>query len=701
MKQKFAFPLTLLALAAAATAQEQLPTVSLTSRNAQAPVASSGFGDTPNARLPLQALRIDAERLSELGLQGLTALPLLDASISDSYNAVGYIPQFKVRGFDLDTRFNLRRDGLPINGETVLPLFNKAALEVLKGASGLQAGTSAPAGLLNLIVKRPDAQRLDLSLGWESANNRFAGLDWAQRFGADQAFGVRMNAQAAQLDPWVHDSTGRSRGAALAADWRLSRDTLLEAEVETHAQRQPTQPGFSLLGSRLPDPKSVDLRRNLGHTDWSLPSRFEGDYGSLRLQHRLTADWGLTLQAGAQRARTDDRVAFPFGCYAEDDYSRYCSDGSFDLYDFRSENERRRSDATRAALDGKLNLAGLQHRLRAEWVHSRYEARPQRQAYNWAGSGSVFGGGSSSADPTLSDENTVRDERSHEFGLTDQVQFGAFEVFAGLRHTQLKRAAVRTDGSRATAYSQSFTTPWLGATWELARNLRVYASSGQGIESEVIPNRSRYVNAGAPLPALRSRQTELGLKAGSQTVDWSVAAFDVTRPRWRDLGACDSSAGSCTRKADGEQQHRGLEAQADLKWPGGGLLASAMWLRARLNGSADASLNRKRPENVPSRSLKLSVRQDVATGLDLQAGLVHEGARAVLPDNSLLLPSWTRVDASARFSHTVGAHTLRWRLGVDNLLNHKAWKESPYSFGHTYLYPLAPRTVSLSLNIFH
>ena len=56
-----------------------------------------------------------------------------------------------VRGFELDNRFNYRRDGLPINAETSIPLDNKAQVEVLKGTSGIQAGTSA----VELHVLRP------------------------------------------------------------------------------------------------------------------------------------------------------------------------------------------------------------------------------------------------------------------------------------------------------------------------------------------------------------------------------------------------------------------------------------------------------------------------------------------------------------------------------------------------------------------
>lgn len=160
---------------------------------------------------------------------------------------------------------------------------------------------------------------------------------------------------------------------------------------------------------------------------------------------------------------------------------------------------------------------------------------------------------------------------------------------------------------------------------------------------------------------------------------------------------------AAVRIADGEARHRGIEAQADLKWRGGGLLASAMRLHARRQGSLDASLNGRKPDNVPETTLKLQARQDLGLlglpGLQLQAGLVFEGARAVLPDNSISIPSWTRLDLGARYEQSLGKQLLIWRVGVDNVADRRAWKESPYQYGHAYLYPLAPRTWRASLEV--
>ena len=101
-----------------------------------------------------------------------------------------------VRGFVLDNRFNYRRDGLPINAETSIPLDNKARVDMLKGPSGMQAGTSAPGGLVNHVVKRPlDAPlRSALRSSGAQRGSVLGAVDLSQRFGADDAFGLRLNA---------------------------------------------------------------------------------------------------------------------------------------------------------------------------------------------------------------------------------------------------------------------------------------------------------------------------------------------------------------------------------------------------------------------------------------------------------------------------------------------------------------------------
>ena len=253
---------------------------------------------------------------------------------------------------------------------------------------------------------------------------------------------------------------------------------------------------------------------------------------------------------------------------------------------------------------------------------------------------------------------------------------------------------VNTSDLRATAYDQSFTTPWLALSHAVSAQGQAYASWGQGIESEVAPNRSRYTNAGEALPALKSQQIELGYKHAGADLDWRVAAFDIRRPAWRDVGACDGTPDSCTRLTDGAARHRGIEAEADWRIGPLNLRSSAMLLKARREGSADASLNGQRPTNVPAHSLKLQAAYNVAQvpGLALLAFVTHEGDRRVTPYDDIVTPAWTRIDIGARYTHRLAGKAVVWRVGIDNVADHRAWQEAPYQYDHAYLYPLAPRT---------
>src|SRR5205085_11461463 len=188
-----------------------------------------------------------------------------------------------------------------INAETPIPLDNKEQVEVLKGTSGLQAGVSAPGGLLNYVVKRPLAQPLrQAGLAWQQDGSLLGAVDLSQRFGVGEVFGLRVNAAAERLDPRVRDARGHRTLFALAGDWRIGPDTLLEAEVETSHRSQPSVPGFSMLGGAVPDARSIDPRINLNNQPWSLPVVFDGHDASLRFSQRLNAQWRWTAHAAMQ-----------------------------------------------------------------------------------------------------------------------------------------------------------------------------------------------------------------------------------------------------------------------------------------------------------------------------------------------------------------------------------------------------------------
>ena len=666
--------------------------VTITGRAAPAPASVAGFGDVPPAKAPFQALSLTSVNLADAGIDSLAGVTALDASVADAYNSPGYWSTLTIRGFALDNNHNVQRDGLPISAETAIGLENKERIEILKGTTGAQAGTSAPGGLVNFIVKRPrGVDQTTLLLGWSDRNTWKAAVDVERQLGEGDALGLRLNAALESLDPQLHDAKGNRNLLALAGIARFGPDQRLDAEIEISHQSQPSMPGFSMLGDRIPSAHEIDPRTNLNNQSWSLPVVFDGTTASLRWTQRLGTDWQLVADAMTQQLRTDDRIAFPFGCNAEGNYDRYCSDGSFDLYDYRSQRERRDSFAGSFRLEGRATLGGMTHTLSTGVMWSDFRLSPNTQAYNWAGVGQIDGSVQVQPAPEPTYETSGRHERSTELHLRDHIDLSeATGLWLGVRHSRLERG-----------YDQSFTTPWLALSHQLSDSLMFYGSWGEGVESEVAPSLPIYANAGQVLPALRSKQVELGMKVLHR--DWSggFTVFDIRRPATNDIGLCDGTDGSCTRRIDGEAHHLGFEANAEARWGAFGLQGSAMWLRARREGAVDESLNGLVPANVAERSARLvaSWQPDTLSGLVAQASLDYQGPRYVLPDNSARIPGWTTVGLGARYATRALGYQWLARVGVDNLFDRRAWRESPYQFSHVYLYPLEPRTFRASLQV--
>ncbi|HMS28095.1 MAG TPA: TonB-dependent siderophore receptor [Burkholderiaceae bacterium] len=668
----------------------------------------TSLSDEPLSRTPISANVVTSKQLESIGAKRLSDLNQFDASVSDAYNAAGYWDYATMRGFVIDNKYNYRREGLPINAETFIPLENKAQVDILKGTSGIQAGTSAPGGLVNYVMKRPTQNDVrTIRIEGNSHGSLQGAVDLGGRFGNNKDFGYRINAVAEKIDHYTPKAKGNRQLLAVAADWRVNKDSILEADFEYSRRTQPSVPGVSLTGNTLPE---VNNHLNINSQSWSQPVVLEGITGSLKFEQAINSQWRWSAQAGTQHLKSHDRAAFPFGCTDANgvDYytDRFCPNGDFDLYDYRSENERRRTSAAQLQIKGEIDTGSIKHKLSVGLLQTQARDTLNSQAYNYAGMGNLNALSEATADPSLTTPSTNRNERSTELSAFDAISWTpTFTTWTGLRYSRLHRESIRTDGNNETRYDANFVTPWVAASYQINPSHMLYASYGQGVESEVVANLPRYTNAGAVLPTLKSKQFELGMKGNSEQLRWSAAYFNINRPVSGDLGDCDV-AGSCLRQIDGTAKHSGFEftaatpaASVTQPWH---IDAGVTMINAKRQGSTiDASQNGLRPTNVPNWILRFNGSYKIANvpGLLLSAHLSHEGKRAVLPDNSIVLPAWTRLDLAASYDMQIAQSKTTWTLGVDNVLNKRYHKESPYQFGHSYLFPGAPRTLRVALQI--
>ena len=164
----------------------------------------------------------------------------------------------------------------------------------------MQAGTSAPGGLVNLSSSGRRRSRAQRRARVRRAAARVGGaLDLGDRFGADGAFGWRVNAGHEHLDPQLRNADGERQLLALAGDWRLAPDTLLEAEFETQPP-VPAQPA-RLQPARQPRARRrrIDPRINLNNQPWSRRSCSTATPARCAARSARRANWRFS------RARDD------------------------------------------------------------------------------------------------------------------------------------------------------------------------------------------------------------------------------------------------------------------------------------------------------------------------------------------------------------------------------------------------------------
>jgi len=671
----------------------------------------NSLSSAPMAETPLSAGVIDAERLRERGVKSLSQAIREEPSAGDAYNAIGYVESLQVRGFRLDSLLNYRRDGLPVSNHTPVAMENLEAIEVVKGVAGVLGGSGAPGGLVNYRIKRPTDLPLRSALVEVSERGTvLAQGDFGGRFGGGNAFGYRINVAASDRRPYADDAHGGRGFFSGYFDWRVSEATTLVAEFDYNALRQISVPGYGLFDANgdgvaetLPAP--ISPRRNLNSQPWSLPFESRAAAGSLRWQQQLARDWRFELQAGAQRIRTNDRTAFPDGCSSGPQYvyPGLCGNGDVDIYDFRSEDEKRRTRTLDAFIAGTAATGAITHEMRFGARRTRYTERfPPAQAYNFVGTTNVYTPVVLPEDPTPTVLNTNSDLTSNELSASDVLRSGPASLWLGARWVRVERSSERSDGSEATSFDQQLVTPWVALGWQPWVGGFGYASYGRGVEIESVPNRpAQFVNFGAVLPALKSEQVELGFKqVASEGHALSLALFSIDKPYGDDIQQSD---GRVLRVAGArESRHRGLEAGGlfiasdELK-----LRARAAWIDAKTTRAIDPALVGKSTTNVAPFAASLAAAWQVPAiaGLELNNLLIYSGRKPVTAENSVQLPSYWQWDIAATYRWLGSGKRLTLAAGIDNVTDRLYWREAPTQYwGGTYLFPAQARTARVSLS---
>ena len=683
-------------------------------------LAIGNLSNLPVQETPISALVVSRSLLDDQQARLLSDVAKNDASVGEDYAPVGWYQDFEIRGFPLDLASGLKINGLTIAGEQLVPLENKESVEILKGVDGLESGVASGGGLINYVTKRPATVRT-LNFATDHRGAAYGGLDVGTLFGAQKQFGVRVNLAGEKIRSYVHGADGDRAMGAVAADWKINKDTFLKGDFEYQHLVQRSVGGYQLLGgTSVPTDVSPDVM--LGYQPWAKPNTFDDFNSSVRLDRDLSTFWHFFVAVGRSHTLLDDNIAYPYGCY----YVPACNQpgalpyffsptGDYDVYDYRSPGEVRINDQFQAILQGRVKTgpitndvaigASLQRRSVNIGLADPAVPADTGVVYDYVGTENIGQAQQIFQPSPLTPGPVLLAEDAHQYALlvADHMHLPArFDLIVGGQYDRLHDhnfSTLNADGTALTLLKteKSIWLPQYSASWRPVDDILIYGNYSVAL-SIGLQAPFWATNGNAFLAPYFTRQAEVGVKyQPGHNLLLTAAIFRMRAPFFYPK---PDGTGNVTFVSEGHETHRGLELSAQGKvtnWLR--LTGTAAFLQAISSGTETPDFNGKQVLNVPHFRSSWFADLDVPhiTGLHLLPGWSYTGRKEAARDASVSVPGYNLLNLGVRYTPEGEWSRVTFRLFAENVLNKRYWKDTGASLGDTFLHLGAPATVCLSM----
>ncbi|GGI18592.1 TonB-dependent receptor [Oxalicibacterium faecigallinarum] len=571
-------------------------------------------------------------------------------------------------------------------------------VEVFRGANTFLNG-AAPAGsgiggAINLLPKRAANEALtQATLGFEGRGQVYGALDLSRRFGPDQSTGIRLNAAKREGETGVQNEERKLDVLAIGLDWR-NRNTRLSADIgyQKHRLDRP-QPSVTPVGGI---PNAPDASKNFGQP-WTFSEEkdvFGTFRGELDLSDSLTA-WGAI---GIRNGDEYNSLANP----------RSTASGA--LTTSRFDNVREETAKTaEIGIRGQFNTGNVKHKISVSAATFSLEKRnafatsaaivPASNLYEFVPAPAP----AITATGNMTNPVVQAKDRTSSIAIADTMAFinERLLVTVGARHQTIESETFdyNTGTSNNNRYSKGRITPVAGIVYKANEKISVYANYIEalvkGAAAPATDGGQAVLNAGQVLAPYQSKQTEIGLKYDAKTFGASIAAYRTKRP--------NAYVQNLVFALNGEQKNQGIELSIygePLK--GLRLLGGVTYMDAKQEKTAGGTYDGKKVIGIPDVQANVGAEWNVPgiNGLAVTGRVVYTDSQYATQDNSLSIPSWTRLDVGARYLTEIGGKLVTWRARVDNVTDRNYWAAvGGASVTNNYLVLGAPRTISLTASV--
>lgn len=560
--------------------------------------------------------------------------------------------QFYVRGFDArrDTLVDSYRDDSLYFRDPV----NTESIEVLKGPSSVTYGRSGGGGMINRVTKKPTDERIASARFTAGTDDLYrAELDMGDSINEDVSY--RFTAAAEDADNFRDFVTSERYSINPSIKWQMNEETSVLAQLEYLNQERTPDRGIPGVDGK---PADVDISNYYGeHYDYS-----ENEVLNLRLvlDHAFSDSLSLRSAVLASNAELKAINTRANGLTDSGDVRRR----SFD-FPQEQRNLMLVNDLTLKTRTGDIEhqiVAGveLSRQERDLFVDSIYieDADLNNPQFTY---------------PTVSFDTPYIDHtftgKTAAVYLQDLVRLNAqWQVLAGLRYDHYEQTQKsRLDNSQVERSDESI-NPRLGVVYQPNDAQMFYGSAAQSFRP-VGQKLFEFRDYNWDQKPQESVQYEVGMKQMLMDGDASlnIALFSLTK---KNVATADP-AEEAKFVQTGEQRAQGLEVDfVGQMTPSWQLYANATLMDTEVVED-NTFPEGNHLEKAAEKSAGIWSDYTLNNGITLGLGAFYVGERYSDLNNTVRLPSYTRLDASV--GYTTPGYDLR--LNIENLTDETYYAE--------------------------
>ena len=629
---------------------------------------------------------------------------IIDQSMQGMADVVRYIPGVTmgqgeghrdaptIRGQSTTADFFI--DGIRDDAQYYRDVYNIERVEALKGPNAMVFGRGGGGGVINRVTK--DAQWLptrDVSISGGSFEQRRTALDIGQPLTSQLA--ARLNAL------YEHSSTFRAQSGAERVGVNpttslLIGNTMLRLGYEFYSDRRVVDRGIpSFAGAPSPTP----ITTFFGDPDVSR-SRLQTQSVAATVDRQL---WRGNAAVSGVQLRNRTRLM------SYDKFYQNVFPGavnttltSVNLQGYNNGTDRtnlfNQTDVSATVTRGTLRQTLL---LGAE-LATQHTDNLRNTAYFGATGSTATTFAAPFASPTVvtpvqfrasaTDADSRTTLTTHAVYAQNQIEIGSHvQGILGIRFDRLELSYLNKRNAQRLARTDNLVSPRAGLVIKPVVPLSLYASLGV---SFLPGSGDQFGSLTATTQTLEPEQftnREVGIKWDARR-DLALTAALYRLDRTNTTAPDPVLAGVVVQT--GAQRTTGWELGASgsvsPRWQVAGGYANQL---AKIVSRTSAAAPGARVPLVPRNTLSLWNRYQLHKRAAAGVGVVHQASMFTAIDNTVTLPSFTRIDGAAFLTLT---HTVRAQVNVENLFDKRYYATSQ---GNNNIMPGSSRMVRVSLNV--